>query len=128
MSDEKASVNVNIATGDAAPPAAAKPAPRIPDQHRRTEDRGVLRDSLSRFWHWVDHRNIDLHAVLIVSLWLTIRVVEWSMDFADAHPELDGDKMYKIIGSVLGPWVLLQGAMFKFYAEARSKITQESAR
>jgi len=82
---------------------------------RRETDKGWV----ARFWEWIDARRIDMHAVLVVSLWLTIRVVEWSMDFAGAHPDMDGVRMAAVIGAVLGPWALLQGAMFKFYSESR---------
>jgi len=32
---------------------------------------------------------------------------------------MDGVRMAAVIGAVLGPWALLQGAMFKFYSESR---------
>jgi hypothetical protein len=87
----------------------------VTEELRREADKGPW----ARFWEWIDHRRVDMHTVLAVSLWLTVQVVQWSMDFADAHPEMDADKMYKVIGAVIGPWVLLQGAMFKFYADSR---------
>jgi len=89
------------------------------DLHRRVEDQSWWNATLTRFWHWWDHRNIDLHAVLFVTLWLTYQVINWAMDFADAHPEMDGIKMAAIIASVLTPWSVLQTAMFAFYANAR---------
>lgn len=87
------------------------------DDLRRETDKSLW----ARFWEWIDKRRVDMHVVLAVSLWLTIDVVQWSMDFADMHPEMEADKMYKVIAAVLGPWAFLQGAMFKFYADSRKE-------
>jgi len=89
------------------------------DLHRRVEDQSWWNAALTRFWHWVDHRNIDLHAVLFVTLWLTWDVIGWAMSFADNHTDMDGQKAALVIAAVLGPWGLMQAAMFGFYANAR---------
>ena len=88
------------------------------EELRRIVDKGWI----ARFWEWIDTRRIDMHLVLLVSLALTWRVVEWSMDFADAHPDMDGTRMAAVIGAVLAPWALLQGAMFKFYTDRKSVV------
>lgn len=85
------------------------------DEQRREVDHGWL----ARFWVWIDKRNIDLHAVLGFTLWLTWRIMHWAMDFADGHQDMDGTHMAAIIAAVVGPWSLMQGAMFAFYANAR---------
>jgi hypothetical protein len=89
------------------------------DLHRRVEDQSWWNATLTRFWHWVDHRNIDLHIVLFVTLWLTYDVISWAMGFADNHQDMDGVKMAAIIAAVLTPWAGMQAAMFAFYANAR---------
>ena len=85
------------------------------DELRREEDKGWF----ARFWEWVDKRNIDLHCILVFTLWLTWRVMHWAMDFAASHPEIDGLHMAAIIASVVTPWTAMQTAMFAFYASAR---------
>ena len=67
------------------------------------------------FWDWVDHRGIDLHGVMAVTLWMTVKSCNWAYAFANAHPS-DGAAM---IAAVLAPIGVMQGAMFGFYANAR---------
>ena len=93
------------------------------DLHRRVEDQSWYNAALARFWHWIDHRNIDLHSILAFTLWLTWRVVHWAMGFADSHPDMDGIHMAAILAAVLTPWSAMQGAMFAFYANARKSAS-----
>ena len=91
-------------------------------EQRRAGDTGwlclvALRGS--QFFDWIDRRQIDAWGVLVFSLWMTTFVLEWAMDFADSHPELDGAKMAMIIASVVAPWVTMQGALVKFHFDAR---------
>ena len=92
------------------------------DQHRRRDDTGwlcliALRGS--QFFDWVDKRQVDAWSVLIFSLAMTYIVLEWAMDFANAHSEMDGLKMAAIIGAVVAPWVTMQAALVKFVFDAR---------
>ena len=88
------------------------------DLHRRAEDQSWYNAALARFWHWIDHRNIDLHAVLFVTLWLTWDVIRWALDFG-LHSPRPGLEVAAIIGAILTPWGAMQAAMFAFYANAR---------
>jgi hypothetical protein len=76
---------------------------------------------LGRFWDWIDARDIDKHAVSIFIMSGTWHVTEWAMNFAEAHDSLSGLEMAAVIGAVVGPYSLLQGAAIKYYFEARDK-------
>lgn len=95
---------------------------------RRAEDKGAVAvavhaaKSTSRaLWDWFEQHHIDSMAVIVVTLWLTIRVVEWAMDFADEHYGVEGLQIAAIIGAVLTPWGLMQAAMFAFYLNLKAK-------
>lgn len=92
-------------------------------QRRRADDEGWLCEVAlrgSQFFDWVDKRQIDAWSVLVFSLWMTYEVLEWGMDFANGHPEMDGLKMAAIVGAIVAPWVTMQAALVKFYFDARS--------
>jgi hypothetical protein len=74
---------------------------------------------LGAFWDWIDARDIDKHAVSIFIMAGTWKVTEWAMNFAEAHHSMSGLEMAAIIGAVLGPYSLLQGAAIKYYFESR---------
>ena len=88
-------------------------------EQRRAEDHGPFVKIWFGLWNWIDNRNIDLHAVLVFTLWMTYKIMNWAMDFAENHGELDGLHMAAIIGAVVTPWSAMQAAMFAFYANAR---------
>lgn len=44
----------------------------------------------------------------------TIRVIEWAMGFAEAHPEMDGVQMAAVIAAVLLPFSTMQSFVLKF--------------
>ena len=71
----------------------------------------------SGMWDWAERRKIAAHICIAITLWLTVRVIEWALDFADANVERDSNSVGVIIGAVLTPWGLMQGAMFKFYMD-----------
>lgn len=100
-----------------APQTEAPPILPMPEMHQRRTDRWY--GPIVAFWDWIDRRNIDLHAVLVFTLWMTGKVMEWAMTFADSHPDMDGTKMAAIIASVLLPWGTVQGAMMGFWSNAR---------
>ena len=98
------------------------------DERRRTSDQTPMRmaaniatqtakQTSQTFWDWTEKRKVAAHAVIAVTLWLTITVIEWAMDFADTHATRDSNSIGVIIGAVLTPWGLMQGAMFKFYID-----------
>ena len=94
------------------------------DPTRRAADQGVvavtartMQRTGSGLWDWAERRKIAAHICIAITLWLTVRVVEWSMDFADLNVTRESNSVGVIIGAVLTPWGLMQGAMFKFYME-----------
>ena len=99
------------------------------DEQRRAEDQGAMAkaaraaQATSRtFWNWVETHHLDALSVLIITLALSIRVMDWAMDYGYAQvPGTSGAERAAIIASVLGPWGLAQAAMFKFYVELKSK-------
>ena len=89
---------------------------------RRLTDQGALGHviaGLVAFWDWVDRRQLDAWGVLIFSLVMTVRVLEWGIDFADSHPDMDGLKTAAIITAIVAPWVTMQAALVKFHFDAR---------
>ena len=96
------------------------------DEQRRAMDKNAVRvaagvaaetakQTSQTFWDWTEKRKVAAHAVIAVTLWLTITVIEWAMDFADTHATRDSNSVGIIIGAVLTPWGLMQAAMFSFY-------------
>jgi len=74
------------------------------------------------FWSWWEEHHVDSLAVLGVSLALTVRVVEWALDYSyDEIKGISGMEKAAILGAVLTPWGLMQAALFKFYAELKAK-------
>lgn len=91
---------------------------------RRETDKGaiaVTKVASRTLWGWVERHHIDALAVLIITLWITVKVVDWAMDFADSHYDVDGMQIAAIIGAVLTPWGLSQSAMFAFYVNLKAK-------
>lgn len=85
----------------------------------------VVRVTTRSFWDWIEKRHIPAHAVIAVTIYMTVRIAEWAMYFKTGYPEVSGSEAAFFIGAVTGPWVLLQAAMFKFYAESiKSNGTQ----
>lgn len=92
---------------------------------RRISDQGVgalavktAKATGTGLWDWIEKRHIPAHVVIAVTIWLTIRVVEWAMNFADSNVGRDSNAVGIILGAVLTPWGLMQAAMFKFYSES----------
>lgn len=91
------------------------------EELRRTADQSLLKATNRTFWNWVERHHIDSLAVIIVTLWLTVKVIGWAMDFADEHYSEAGLQIAAIIGAVLTPWGIMQAALFKFYADLKAK-------
>ena len=74
------------------------------------------------FWRWAEHHHIDSLGVIATTLWLTVRVVEWALDFPyDIETKLSGTEKAAILGAVLTPWGIMQGLMFKFYVDLKGR-------
>ena len=99
------------------------------EEGRRIEDKSVMaraahtaKASSKTFWTWAEDHHIDSLVVMIITLGLTYRVVEWSLYFPYAPVAgLSGTDKAAIIAAILTPWGIMQGAMFKFYAELKRK-------
>lgn len=90
-------------------------------QHRRAVDKNAVVAASRTLWTWFERHHIDALAVIFVTLWLTVRVIEWAMDFADLHYSEQGLHIAAIIGAVLTPWGIMQAALFKFYADLKNR-------
>ncbi len=88
---------------------------------RRAADKGALVAASHTLWDWVERHHIDALAVIGITLWLTVGVIQWAMDFADLHYSEQGLHIAAIIGAILTPWGLMQAALFKFYAELKNR-------
>ena len=86
-------------------------------KRRRSEDKGWL----TRAWDWIDARDIDKHAVSLGVFYGTIKITEWAVSYANAAAALgrSGLETAAVIGSVVAPYMALQGAAIKFYFDAR---------
>ena len=71
--------------------------------------------TLTRLWDWIDKREIDKHVVSVAVMLGTVKVTEWAMAFASAHPEA-----YAAIAAVTTPYCALQAAAIKFYFDNRN--------
>ena len=98
------------------------------DDTRRAGDKGAVaaaaravRVGSETLWEWIEFHHVDRLAVIALTLWLTFDVMRWAMEFAESHADGAGGNTALIIGAVLGPWGLLQGALFKFYADSKAK-------
>ena len=97
----------------------------------RAVDRGAvgIAKQVSRsFWGWAEHHHIDALAVLVVSLWLSVRVVEWAMDMPYDNNTYSGTDIAAIIAAVLTPWGLMQSFLFKFYVDLKGKNNKTEAK
>lgn len=74
---------------------------------------------LVRWWEFFDKRDIDKHLVTLAILWGTVKLTEWAMVFAAAHPDKPGLEIAAIIAAVTAPYMGLQAAAIKFYFDAR---------
>ena len=91
------------------------------EPHRRRGDNFLcwMAERGSQLFDWIDKRQIDAWAVLTFSLAMTWIVLDWAMDFADNHADKEGLQIAAILGAVIAPWVTMQGALIKFYFDAR---------
>ena len=96
---------------------------------RRAADLGVaslaartVKDTSRTFWSWIECHHVDSLSVIVITLWLSIRVVDFALDFPySADTGLSGTDKAAIIAAVLTPWGLMQAAMFRFYVDLKGK-------
>jgi len=96
---------------------------------RRPEDKTAraiaahtVKETSRTFWNWVEYHHFDSLAVILVTLVLTVRVVEWAFDFSyDMETKLGGTDKAAIIAAVMTPWGLMQAALVKWYMELKGK-------
>jgi hypothetical protein len=84
------------------------------EPRRRSEDAGWI----TRFYDWVDDRQIDKHLVSVVILFGTVIVTKWAMHFAE-EGNRPGLEVAAIIAAVTGPYCALQAAAISFYFRSR---------
>lgn len=74
---------------------------------------------LTRWWDFIDKRDIDKHCLSVGIFWGTVKLTEWAMAFTSMHPDKPGLEIAAIIAAVTGPYMGLQAAALKFYFDAR---------
>jgi hypothetical protein len=74
---------------------------------------------IAAFWDWVDSRSVVRRLVLFITLWMTWLAFQWAADFALVVIDKSGIEAAAIIAAVTAPISVLQGYVFKVYAEGR---------
>ena len=77
-----------------------------------------LATRVAEFWDWIDNRDIDAQAVAVAILYVSYEITAWAMRFAE-NGNRPGAEVAMIIGAILGPWAIVQGAALKFILEHR---------
>lgn len=75
---------------------------------------------LTRFWDWIDERDIDKHVVSVVIMAGTVILSQWAMTFANTSTR-EGMEVAAIIAAVCAPYTALQAAALKWYFNARTE-------
>jgi hypothetical protein len=88
---------------------------------RRAVDKNAVAVASRTLWTWFERHHVDALAVIAVTLWLTVDVIQWAMMFADEHYSEQGLHIAAIIGAVLTPWGITQSFLFKFYADLKNR-------
>lgn len=73
--------------------------------------------SLTHTWDWLDKRNIVRRAAFVWMLYMTERVILWTLTFSESSPRA-GMEVAAILAAVWAPMTALIGAVFKFYQES----------
>ena len=95
---------------------------RVADQGLAAKAAETAKTTSRTFWSWFEQHHVDSLGVLGVTLVLSWRVVDFALDFPyDIEVKLNGTEKAAIIAAVLGPWGLMQAAMFKFNVELKGK-------
>ena len=75
----------------------------------------------TRWWDWIDKRDVDKHVVVMIVLYGTKILTDWAMAYAMLHHDKPGLEVAAVIAAVTGPYMALQTACIKFYFDARPK-------
>ena len=87
----------------------------VEEPRRRSEDTGWI----TRWWDWIDSRDIDKHVISVAILWGTVKVTEWAMRYASLETDKSGVEVAAVIAAVCAPYCALQAAAISFYFKAR---------
>lgn len=79
----------------------------------------VVHRATTSFLEFLDNRFVFRRVAFCWMMWLTTYASMWSFDFARSTAYSNGVEMAAVIGAVMGPIAVLQGAIFKWYQEAR---------
>lgn len=108
---------------------SAKPKPD--DPRRRSSDKNsaqrcvvMLSCAVTHVWDWIDRRQIVRRFAFLWMLWITGKVVFWTLDFAHVSVR-PGIEVAAIIAAIWAPLATLQGALVKFYDDAQIKQSKE---
>jgi hypothetical protein len=98
--------------------------PKIPA--RRSTDRVV--GFLTILFDFIDRRQVIRRGAFIWVLWLTGKVMTWTLDYT-WHVNLTGAEIGIVIAAVWAPMAALQAATFRFYdlAQLAGGAEQSSA-
>lgn len=86
------------------------------EPRQRSEDQGFV----TRWWDWIDKRDIDKHAVSLAILYGTVDVMRWGMRYAEQHADKSGLEVAAVVGAIIAPYMALQAAAIAFYFKARN--------
>jgi len=78
----------------------------------------LTKEAFTGLFDFADHRDIDKHAVCVVTLYWTYKLTTWGMHFAEVH-QGQGSDAAVLIAAVLAPFMALQGAVIRFYFSSR---------
>lgn len=84
---------------------------------RRATDKpiGIIRS----FLEFLDNRSVFRRIAFVWMIWLTTKATLWCFDFATVKAYPDGVQTAAVIAAVMAPIAGLQGAIFKWYTDAR---------
>lgn len=112
---------------DDAPEGGAYCAAHLPGDPRnwkkRAADRGAwcwFAQRFSEAWDFIDKRDIDKHVVAWIVLYVTVYLLDWTLDYIYAHPDKSGVDLGLVVAAYMVPWSAVQAAVIKWYFEARS--------
>lgn len=68
----------------------------------------------SRFWDFVDKRDIDQHLSAWAVFAVTIKLLFWTVHFASTSTRAGGE-IAEIVAAIWAPWNLVQAAVVNWY-------------
>lgn len=95
--------------------------------HRRAGDKGiwcVVAHRFSLLWDFIDKRDIDKHLMAWATFYITIYLVDWTLDYIYQHPEKSGAELGMVVAAYMVPWNLTQAVVIKWYYESRPAVSQ----